>query len=143
MATENDMTKPEYHYIALLVLLLAGLSACSVHKIDIQQGNVITQEMLEKLKLGMEKERVQRLLGTSLIEDPFHKDRWDYIYRYRAGNSDERQSAHLSLQFSDGRLNAIDVRETPPKEADIKKPEQRNNGQQPAIGGAARQPRSR
>jgi outer membrane protein assembly factor BamE len=138
------MTRPKPQCIALLVFLLglvAGLSACSIHRIDIQQGNVITQEVLEKLMLGMEKEQVRHLLGTSLIEDPFHKDRWDYIYRYQAGNTDEHQSAHLSLQFSDGRLSAIDVRETPPKEADVKKPGLRSNGQ-PATDGAVAQPHS-
>lgn len=97
------------------------LSACSVHKIDIQQGNVITQEMLEKLKIGMEKQQVSRLLGTPLLEDPFHKGRWDYIYKFVAGDTGEKQSSHITLYFTGHNLTKIDVREAPPAEADVKK----------------------
>ncbi len=108
----------------LLFLLFTGLllSACSVHRIDIQQGNVITQEMLEKLTVGMEKKQVTRLLGTPLVEDPFHKDRWDYIYRYQAGNTDDHQSAHVVLFFDAEQLKKFDVRTAVPKESEVKKP---------------------
>jgi outer membrane protein assembly factor BamE len=106
--------------LALLATLL--VSACSVHKIDIQQGNVITQEMFEKLKIGMEKQRVDRILGTPLVVDPFHRDRWDYIYIFRAGDTDDKQSAYLSLYFENDRLSKIDVHSELPKEADVKKP---------------------
>jgi outer membrane protein assembly factor BamE len=109
--------------IFLVLLLTLAASACSVHKLDVQQGNVITQEMLEKLTTGMEKRQVKLLLGTPLIQDPFHKGRWDYIYSFQAGNSDEKQFAYLSLDFDGDKLVKIDVRKQPPKEADIKKPE--------------------
>jgi len=109
---------------SFLLIILILLSACSVHKIDIQQGNVITQEMFEKLKIGMEKNRVEGILGTPLITDPFHHDRWDYVYIYKAGNSDEQQSAHLTLYFENEQLNKIDVQSELPKEADVKKPGQ-------------------
>jgi outer membrane protein assembly factor BamE len=108
--------------IFALALCLMLLSACSVHKIDIQQGNVITQEMFEKLKIGMEKQQVERVFGTPLIVDPFHRNRWDYVYIFRAGNTDEKQSAYLSLYFEDNRLSKIDVHSELPKEADVKKP---------------------
>ncbi|NOX75083.1 MAG: outer membrane protein assembly factor BamE [Gammaproteobacteria bacterium] len=97
-------------------------SGCSVHKIDVQQGNVITQEMLEKLKTGMDMRQVKHLLGTPLIEDPFHVGRWDYVYRYKAGNTDERQSAHLTLYFDNNLLSKIDVQSALPKESEVKKP---------------------
>jgi len=105
--------------IAFFLLLL---SACSVHKIDIQQGNVITQEMFEKLKIGMDKQRVKLTLGTALIVDPFHRDRWDYIYIYKAGNIKEEQSAHLTVYFDNNLLTKIDVQSALPKERDVKKP---------------------
>ena len=95
--------------IFALALCLMLLSACSVHKIDIQQGNVITQEMFEKLKIGMEKQQVERVFGTPLIVDPFHRNRWDYVYIFKAGDTDEKQSAYLSLYFEDDRLSKIDV----------------------------------
>jgi outer membrane protein assembly factor BamE len=111
-------------FTTLLLIALAGLGlgACSVHKIDVQQGNVITQEVLNKLTVGMDKGQVKRLLGTPLIEDPFHNNRWDYVYRFKAGNTKEQQSAHLTLLFEDDRLQKIDVIKAPPKEAEIKKP---------------------
>lgn len=106
--------------LALFAVLL--ISACSVHKIDVQQGNVITQEMFEILKIGMGKQQVERVLGTPLVVDPFHRDRWDYLYYFRAGNTDETQSAHLSLYFESDQLSKIDVHSALPKEADVKKP---------------------
>ncbi|MGZ5176172.1 MAG: outer membrane protein assembly factor BamE, partial [Burkholderiales bacterium] len=69
-----------------LLIVLAGckqvpmLPGISAHKIDIQQGNYVTQEMVAKLKPGMSKSQVRFALGTPLIVDPFHTDRWDYIY---------------------------------------------------------------
>jgi len=122
--------------LALLVALLT-MSACSVHKIDVQQGNVITQEMFEKLKIGMDKERVKSLLGTPLIVDPFRRDRWDYVYIYRAGNSDARQSAHLTVYFENEQLNKIDVQSTLPKEADVKKPGSKLRGKSSDQGKSA------
>jgi outer membrane protein assembly factor BamE len=97
------------------------LSACSVHRIDVQQGNVTTQEMLEKLKIGMEKQQVSKLLGTPLVEDPFHEGRWDYIYKFVAGDTDEIQSSHIILYFNGNSLTKIDVLKAPPAEADVKK----------------------
>ena len=111
---------------AILILSLFSMlltTACSVHKIDVQQGNVITQEMFEKLKIGMDKTSVERLMGTPLVVDPFHRDRWDYVYSFIAGNTDERQSAHLSLYFENDKLSKIDVHSDLPKEADVKKPD--------------------
>ena len=107
--------------VAFFLLLL---SACSVHRIDIQQGNVITQEMFEKLKVGMEKKRVERILGTPLVVDPFHRDRWDYVYVYKSGDTDEQQSAHLTVYFANDQVSKIDVQSTLPKEAEVKKPGQ-------------------
>ena len=69
-----------------LILLLTGCSyvpmlpGLSAHKIDIQQGNYVTQEMMEKLKPGMTRSQVRFALGTPLVADPFHADRWDYVY---------------------------------------------------------------
>lgn len=106
----------------LLFLLAALLGACTVHKIDIQQGNVITEEQVAKLRPGMEKKQVQRLLGTPLIEDPFHRDRWDYVYRFVVGTSGEVQSGHVSLSFTGEQLAEINVLKAPPKAAEIKTP---------------------
>ena len=68
--------------LATLALSLA-LSGCGsiVHRIDIQQGNVVAPETFTKLKTGMTKTEVRTLLGTPLLTDIFHADRWDYYFR--------------------------------------------------------------
>ncbi len=108
----------------LLPTILLGLSlaACSVHKIDIQQGNVITREMVETLTPGMDKRRVQLAIGSPMIQDPFHPNRWDYVYSFKAGMRDEEQSAHIILYFDGDTLRKIDVVKAPPSEKDVLKP---------------------
>jgi len=56
-----------------------------VHKIDIQQGNVVTQEMIAQLKPGMEKKKVNFIMGSPIILDAFHSNRWDYLYTMQEG----------------------------------------------------------
>lgn len=70
----------------LIFTLLLSFSACSIHKIDIQQGNIIEDEQLEKLHVGMRRQQVLRLLGTPLVQDPFRQDRWDYVYYFNPAN---------------------------------------------------------
>lgn len=53
-----------------------------VYKLDINQGNYLAQDMVDKLKVGMTTSQVQSALGTPLLADPFHAERWDYIYRF-------------------------------------------------------------
>lgn len=60
---------------------LPGLSRITPHKIEVQQGNLITPEMRAQLKVGMTRPVVRSIMGTPLIDDPFHSDRWDYVYR--------------------------------------------------------------
>jgi outer membrane protein assembly factor BamE len=56
-----------------------------VHKIDVQQGNVVTQEMVGQLRLGMNPKKVRYVMGSPIIQDTFHSNRWDYIYTYHVG----------------------------------------------------------
>lgn len=76
----------------LISLSLVLLAACSTtqlpispHKIDVQQGNVVDQETVDKLKPGLTRSQVRFLLGTPLVVDPFRDNRWDYVYNYRTG----------------------------------------------------------
>ena len=84
----------------LLTLLLLSLAACSIHKIDIQQGNIVEDQQLEKLHVGMRREQVTRLLGTPMVQDPFRPDRWDYVYYYKAANK-PANLYQLTLFFED------------------------------------------
>lgn len=84
----------------LLAVLLISMTGCmSVHKLDVQQGNVVTQEMLDQLKPGMTRSQVRFVLGTALIADPFHADRWDYVYFFRKGREGEAEQRRLTLLF--------------------------------------------
>jgi outer membrane protein assembly factor BamE len=77
------------------------------YKIDIQQGNYISQEMVTGLKPGMSKEEVRLALGTPLLTDIFHADRWDYLY-WREKPGAKREQRKLTVFFEDGRLTRID-----------------------------------
>lgn len=64
----------------LAIACTATLAGCSVHKLEVEQGNVFTPEQIAQIKPGMTRRQVQFLLGTPLIVDPFRRDRWDYIH---------------------------------------------------------------
>jgi outer membrane protein assembly factor BamE len=101
----------------LLALLLVAthLSGCGVPRIpgitpykpDIQQGNFVSHEMVHQLKPGMTREQVRFLLGTPLLTDIFHADRWDYVY-WREAPDGKRESRKLAIFFSDGKLTRME-----------------------------------
>lgn len=107
------------HYRHLIFFLtFIFLTACSVkspidyfeakiYKLDVQQGNIITAEMLIGLKPGMTRAQVKYVLGTPLIQDSFHENRWDYIYKMI---KDERliEERHVVVRFADDEL--VDVK---------------------------------
>lgn len=98
--------------LLISTLLCASLvSACSVHKLEIQQGNVVSAEMLEKLKPGMTARQVKFVMGSPQLQDPFQKDRWDYLYTLRE-KGEEVERKHLILYFEDDILTRI-VDKTP------------------------------
>jgi outer membrane protein assembly factor BamE len=89
--------------VALLVLVLAGCGPLAPYRIDIQQGNFVTQEMVAQLRSGMTKEQVRYLLGTPLMNDIFHADRWDYVYTMDRPRQ-EVEKRRLTVFFENGKL---------------------------------------
>lgn len=81
-------------------------SVISPYKIDVRQGNYVTQEMVAQLKPGMTKDQVRFVLGTPLLTDMFHAERWDYVYRFKPGRA-EAQQRRLSVFFEDGKLARV------------------------------------
>ena len=69
------------------------------YKIDVQQGNVLTQEMVSQLKPGQTRDQVRFLLGTPLVTDIFHQRRWDYVYRYLNGQTGKVESRRFTVYF--------------------------------------------
>jgi outer membrane protein assembly factor BamE len=79
------------------------------YRIDVRQGNLVTQEMVAQLKPGLSKDQVRFILGTPLVADMFHADRWDYVYRFRPGRDhNDVQQRRLIVHFSDGKLARLD-----------------------------------
>ncbi len=100
------MPKAPFLLLAL-VLIAAPLAGCSMYRVDVQQGNVLTDEMLAGLKVGMTKRQVRFLLGTPPITDPFHANRWDYVYSYRKGRGEEERRG-LTLYFEGDTLSRFE-----------------------------------
>jgi len=85
---------------------------------EIQQGNFISQDMVAQLKLGMSKDQVRFVLGTPLITDSFHADRWDYVFRRQKPSSRELEKHRLAVFFEDAKLARIDSDVVPVASAD-------------------------
>lgn len=103
--------KPLFHILITLVVYIS-ITACSsilpdAHKIDVQQGNSIKAENLDKLELGMTRKQVQFLLGTPIIMDIFHNDRWDYVHTFKPGGGTTK-TMRLTLFFDNDKLSKID-----------------------------------
>lgn len=101
-----------FPFFALFLITGCGswsnpIDRISPHRIEIQQGNAITQEMLDKLKPGMTPSQVRFILGTPLVVDPFHKSRWDYVYRLVRGGKVAEQR-RVTVIFEDDKLKALE-----------------------------------
>jgi outer membrane protein assembly factor BamE len=103
-------------FVLTASLALAGCSAIprvGVYKIDINQGNYVTEDMVEKLKPGLTKTQVKLVLGTPLITDAFHANRWDYVYQLQ---KDGKLVEHrrLVVFFADDKLAKWEGEAAPP-----------------------------
>lgn len=94
-------------------------SAITPYRIDIRQGNYVTQEMVAQLKPGMTRDQVRFILGTPLVTDVFHADRWDYVYSFRPGRG-ETQLRRFAVFFEESKLARVagDVVGAEPGEAE-------------------------
>lgn len=99
--------------LILIIFVLAGckqvpmLPTLTPYKVDIQQGNYVSQEMVAKLKPGMTRSQVRFILGTPLVVDPFRTDRWDYVYRFNKGGELTEQR-RIAVIFEDDKLKRIE-----------------------------------
>lgn len=108
--------KSTYIVIIISLSLLSGCVFPNVYKIDIQQGNIVTQEMLNQLKEGMNQRQVLYIMGTPALTNPYKKKRWDYIYTLE--QDDKLTSRYLiSLFFDENFRYAKYTGELPPKKA--------------------------
>ncbi len=76
-------------------------------RVDVRQGNFVTQEMVAQIKPGLTRDQVRFILGTPLVTDLFHANRWDYVYRFQPGRG-EAQERRLAVYFDDNKLARVD-----------------------------------
>lgn len=132
---------------AMAALLLASCGSVGLpmpdikpYRIEIQQGNFVSQEMVSQLKLGMSKDQVRFVLGTPLITDSFHADRWDYVFRRQRVNSSELVQRKIAVFFEEGKLKRIEGDVKPASDADaagVTRPEVQPNPAQSKGAAAA------
>ena len=123
MADDQRPLSFPYALLIVAVSLLAGCASSGfslpkipgieAHRMEIQQGNYVTQEMIAKLQPGMTRDQVRFVLGTPLVADAFHADRWDYMFRRQRANSKEIEQRRIVIFFDDGRLSRIQGDVTP------------------------------
>jgi outer membrane protein assembly factor BamE len=101
--------------IFLATLSAATLSGCGlVYRIDVQQGNYVTQDLVERLKPGMTKAEVKAILGTPLLSDVFHANRWDYYFS-NVKNGKAQDRTKLAVFFADDKMVSVSGDANPAK----------------------------
>ena len=95
----------------LLISVLFGMafltaSGC-VYQANLSQGNLLKQEDLDQVEVGMTRAQVRFLLGTPMVDDPFHNDRWDYVYFLRVGRNSATFKRWVSIYYSDDTVRQV------------------------------------
>lgn len=90
----------------LLVILITLSSAC-VYQANVAQGNFIEDKYLDQIELGMTRNQVRFLMGTPMIDDPFHENRWDYVYYLTIGRDKALVKKWVSVLFQDNKVSKI------------------------------------
>ena len=101
-----------------------ALVAVTPYKVEVVQGNFVSKEQVELLKPGLSRQQVREILGTSLLTDVFHPDRWDYVFRFQYPNG-EAELRRVTIQFANDRVAEIKADPLP----------QRDDPNDPALPG--------
>lgn len=94
--------------VFVLGITCLGLAGCPfpprIYRMDIQQGNAVSPEMIQALRKGMSKDQVQDILGTPALQHMLNTDRWDYYYYFKSGKTDQEIEKHFTVFFQNGHL---------------------------------------
>lgn len=131
--------------VMIFALLLVGCrdiptlpAIATPYKMDVQQGNVVTQDMIAKLQPGMTRNQVRFALGTPLVVDPFRTDRWDYVFLYqKAGVVTEHRK--IAVIFKDDKLFRIEGDVVPARPGSAKTEMPASTADKPAAAPASKE----
>ena len=94
--------------ILALSLLATACSFLTPYRMEIQQGNYVTQEMTAQLKPGLTRDQVRFVMGTPLLTDIFHDERWDYVFVRQRANSKEVEHRRVVVFFENGKVKRVE-----------------------------------
>jgi len=97
--------------VLILAICVAGCDVApklTPYRIEIQQGNYVTQDMVARLTPGLTRDQVRFVLGTPLVSDIFHDERWDYVFMRQRANSPEIEYGRIAVFFEGGKLKRVD-----------------------------------
>jgi outer membrane protein assembly factor BamE len=112
MTTIDARSRPTRAAVLAMVASAALGSGC-VYRPDIQQGNLLTVEDVEKVTVGMTRSQVRYLLGTPMVSDPFAPQRWDYVYRRTFGRDPQPNTAHFLVRFDGDKVASVEILDVP------------------------------
>ncbi|HET9693425.1 MAG TPA: outer membrane protein assembly factor BamE [Steroidobacteraceae bacterium] len=121
------MNPPSMTAIARAALLLTSLLGTAlatggcVYRPNIQQGNLLEVEDVEKVELGMTRSQVRYLLGTPMLADPFDPQRWDYVFTFRRGRETKIDRSHFVVHFDGDKVSKVEKLDLPDGANDPKK----------------------
>ena len=96
----KDAQLPRKQRRIVVALAVATLLGACAYRMDIQQGNHLDAETVSQVQEGMTRKQVRFLLGTPMIEDPFHAERWDYVYFLKPGRKRVAEEHHIVVYFN-------------------------------------------
>ena len=94
------------------------VQSIGVYRIDVNQGNYLSQDMVDKLKVGLTKQQVRIVLGTPLVTSAFHDSRWDYVYEFQRQGK-VREHRQFAVYFTDDKLARWEGDEMPQSQVDL------------------------
>lgn len=90
-----------------LLLIFTLLQGCILYVPDVEQGNIVTEDMVSQIKVGQSEQQVRYILGSPLIKDSFHRNRWDYFYSLKKGANKTIDKKRLTIIFENGKVSRI------------------------------------
>jgi len=93
--------------LSVLILSACLLTSGCVYQANLSQGNLLDQEDIDKVEVGMTRGQIRFVLGTPMIDDPFHENRWDYVYFLRVGRKKASFKRWISIYFEGENVTEI------------------------------------